>query len=65
MVVALEGGEAADYYASTFESDWTGPGSRSVPMAVLGVAAVAVALAALIARRIEFVGRDGVVGWQP
>jgi len=65
VVVALEGGEAADYYASTFESDWTGPGSRSVPMAVLGVAAVAVALAALIARRIEFVGRDGVVGWQP
>jgi len=65
VVVALEGGEAADYYASVFESDWTGPDQRSVPTAVLGVAAVTVAVAALVARRIEFVGRDGVVGWQP
>lgn len=65
VLVALEGGEAADYYASVFESDWSGPDPRSVPPAVVALAGVLVAAAALVARRIEFVGRDGVVGWQP
>jgi cardiolipin synthase len=65
VVVALESEEAADYYASVFESDWAETTSRSVPTALVSLAAVAVAVAALVARRIEFGGRDGVVGWQP
>ena len=65
VLLALEGGEAADYYASVFESDWSGPAGRSVPTALVGLAGVAVAAAALLARRIDVVGRDGVVGWQP
>jgi phosphatidylserine/phosphatidylglycerophosphate/cardiolipin synthase-like enzyme len=63
VVVALEGG-AADYYADVFAGDWSGPSRRSVPTALVGVAAVAVAAAALLARRIEIAGRDGVVGWE-
>ncbi len=65
VLVALEGGEVAGYYASVFSADWSGPSSRSVPTTVVALAAVAIAAAALVARRIEFVGRDGVVGWQP
>lgn len=65
VVLALAGGEAADYYATVFDDDWSGPDARSVPTALVGLAAVTVAAAALVARRVEFVGRDGVVGWQP
>ena len=65
MVVALEGGGAADYYASVFDDDWGGTEERPLPTALLGGAAVALAAAALVARRIEFGGREGTVGWQP
>jgi hypothetical protein len=65
VVLALAGGEAADYYADVFAGDWAGPSARSLPTALLGVAGVAIAAAALLARRIEIGGRDGVVGWRP
>ncbi len=64
VAVALEGAAVAGYYASVFRSDWSGPDDRSVPTAVVGAAAVCVAAAALVARRIEVGGREGVVGWQ-
>ncbi|PSP97746.1 phospholipase [Halobacteriales archaeon QS_1_68_44] len=65
VVVALEGGGAADYYASVFDDDWGGSEERPLPTALLGGAAVALAAAALVARGIEFGGREGTVGWQP
>jgi phosphatidylserine/phosphatidylglycerophosphate/cardiolipin synthase-like enzyme len=65
VVLSLAGGEAADYYADVFAGDWAGPSARSLPTALLGVAGVAIAAAALLARRIEIGGRDGVVGWRP
>ena len=65
VAVALEGSAVAGYYASVFRADWSGPDGRSVPTAIVGVAAVCVAAAALLVRRIEFGGREGVVGWQP
>ena len=65
VVVALEGGAAADYYASVFDDDWGGTEERPLPTALLGGAAVALAAAALVARGIEFGGREGTVGWQP
>ena len=65
VVVALEGGGAADYYASVFDDDWGGTEERPLPTALLGGAAVALAAAALVARGIEFGGREGTVGWQP
>lgn len=65
VLVALESGGAADYYAGVFESDWAGDTARSVPAGLLGGTAVALAGGLLAARRIEFVGRDGVVSeWQ-
>jgi phosphatidylserine/phosphatidylglycerophosphate/cardiolipin synthase-like enzyme len=65
VLVALEGEKAAAYYADVFESDWSADGERSLPAGLLGGVAVAVSGALLVARRIEFVGRDGVVtDWQ-
>jgi phosphatidylserine/phosphatidylglycerophosphate/cardiolipin synthase-like enzyme len=65
VLVALEGEKAAAYYAEVFESDWSGGGERSLPAGLLGGVAVAVCAALLVARRIEFVGRDGTVtDWQ-
>ena len=61
VLVALEGEEAAAYYAGVFESDWATDGERPVPAGLLGGVAVAVAAALLVARRIRFVGREGVV----
>ena len=67
VLVALEGEAAAGYYADVFESDWSGGdgGKDTVSAGLLGGVAVAVCGALLLARRIEFVGRDGVVtDWQ-
>jgi phosphatidylserine/phosphatidylglycerophosphate/cardiolipin synthase-like enzyme len=66
VAVALEGEAVAGYYARVFDSDWSASdGQRDVPAGLLGVVAVAIAGAALFARRIEFRGRDGVVtDWQ-
>lgn len=64
VAVAVEGEQAAAYYADVFETDWAAGGgedSRSLPAGLLGVVAVAVAAAMLAVRRIEFVGRDGVI----
>ena len=67
VLVKLDGGAAADYYAGVFESDWSaGPAAGgSLPAGLLGGVAVAVCGTLLVARKVEFVGRDGVVtDWQ-
>jgi phosphatidylserine/phosphatidylglycerophosphate/cardiolipin synthase-like enzyme len=65
VLVVLEGTAAAEYYAAVFESDWTEAERRRFPAGLLGAVAVAVAGGLLVARRIAFVGRDGVVtDWQ-
>lgn len=64
VAVAVEGEQVAAYYADVFETDWSAGGggdSRSLPAGLLGIVAVAVAAAMLAVRRIEFVGRDGVI----
>ncbi len=61
VVVALEGSEAADYYASVFESDWREGGQRAVPAGLLAAAAAAVGGGLVLLRKVEFVGRDGTV----
>ncbi|QLD88394.1 phospholipase [Natronomonas salina] len=67
VLVRLDGGSAADYYAGVFESDWaTGDAEEeSLPAGLLGGVAVAVCGILLVARKVTFVGRDGVVtDWQ-
>ena len=65
VLVALEGREAADYYASVFAADWGTDDRDSVPAGLLAGGAVAASGALLAIRRIEFVGRDGTVtDWQ-
>ncbi|MEF8806743.1 phospholipase D-like domain-containing protein [Natronomonas sp.] len=63
VVLALEGGAVATYYADVFRDDWskTGTTDRPLPAGLLGAVAVAGAGGLLIARKITFVGRDGVV----
>ena len=65
VLVALESAGAADYYASVFEADWDGTGSRPIPGGLLAAAAVAGSGGLLALRRLEFVGREGTVtDWQ-
>jgi cardiolipin synthase len=65
VLIALESDAAADYYAGVFTADWSDGGQRPIPAGVLGAVAVAGAGALLAAKRVEFVGRDGVVtDWQ-
>jgi phosphatidylserine/phosphatidylglycerophosphate/cardiolipin synthase-like enzyme len=62
VVVGLESAAAADYYAGVFEGDFSESGARRpLPTGVVGGVAVAISGALLLARRIEFVGRDGVI----
>ncbi len=63
VLVALEGPEAAAYYATVFEGDWdSGDGNdRPLPAGILAAAAAATAAALLLVRRIGFVGRNGVL----
>lgn len=64
VLLALEGSEAAGYYAAVFEDDWQGD-DRALPVGLPAAVAVGGAGALLLARRIEFVGRNGVVtDWQ-
>jgi phosphatidylserine/phosphatidylglycerophosphate/cardiolipin synthase-like enzyme len=65
VMVAVDGAEVADYYADVFASDWAEPSSRSLPTTLVGLAAVAIAAAALLARRINVAGPAGTVGWEP
>jgi phosphatidylserine/phosphatidylglycerophosphate/cardiolipin synthase-like enzyme len=67
VLVALEGEGVAGYYADVFASDWSAGGREpSLPVGLLGGVAVAVSGGLLVARKVEFVGRDGVVSdWQP
>mgnify|MGYP006279382047 CR=1 FL=1 len=61
VLVALEGSEAAGYYAEVFEGDWKGGGDgRALPAGLLAAVAVGGAGALLLARRMEFLGREGV-----
>lgn len=65
VLVALESTGAADYYASVFEADWDGTGSRPIPGGLLAAAAVAGSGGLLALRRLEFVGRgETVTDWQ-
>jgi len=61
VVVALEGSEAADYYAAVFEGDWSEAGQRAVPAGLLAAAAAAGGGGLVVLRRLEFVGREGAV----
>ena len=65
LLVALEGSEPAEYYASVFESDWSGDERRAIPAGVLAVVAVAGSGTLLLLRRIEFVGKaEPVTDWK-
>ncbi|WP_049939579.1 phospholipase D-like domain-containing protein [Natronomonas pharaonis] len=68
VLVALRGEPAADYYAAVFDDDWhgdDGASSRSVPAGILGAVAVGIAVALLVVRQFEFVGRNGTLtDWQ-
>lgn len=65
VLVALESAGAADYYASVFEADWDGTGSRPIPGGLLAAAAVAGSGGLLALRRLKFVGRgETVTDWQ-
>lgn len=66
VLVALDGEAVAGYYADVFASDWSAGGTEpSLPVGLLGGVAVAVSGGLLVARKVEFVGRDGVVtDWQ-
>lgn len=63
IVVVLEGTGVAGFYVDVFESDWTTGADEhpSLPTTLAGVVAVSVSGVLLLARRIEFVGRDGVL----
>ncbi|WP_336136463.1 phospholipase D-like domain-containing protein [Natronomonas amylolytica] len=63
VVVALEEKRVAAYYVDVFEDDWSKAGAtgRPLPAGLLGAVAVAGAGGLLVARKITFVGRDGVV----
>lgn len=61
VVVALEGEEIAAYYADVFRDDWSESPDRPLPAGLLGAVAVAGAGGLLVARKITFVDRDGVV----
>jgi cardiolipin synthase len=63
VVVALEGEAVAAYYADVFDDDWSNErtADRPLPAGLLGAVAVAGAGGLLVARKITFVGRDGVV----
>ena len=64
VLLALKGADAATYYATVFEDDWDGD-DRSLPAGLLAAVAVGGAGVLLVARRIQFVGRNGVVSdWQ-
>lgn len=67
VLLELEGESVAGYYAEVFADDWSEgrSGSRSIPAGLLGAVAVALSGVLLLARRIEAVGRAGVVDdWQ-
>lgn len=65
VLIALEGSEAAAYYATVFRNDWNGGEGRAVPAGVFGAVAVAASGALLALRRIKFVGRsETVTDWQ-
>lgn len=64
VLVALEGPDAASYYASVFEDDWADGSDRTVPAGVLAAAAAAASGALLLFRRLSFVGRETVTDWQ-
>jgi cardiolipin synthase len=63
VVVGLEGHAVAAYYVDVFEDDWSNErtADRPLPAGLLGAVAVAGAGGLLVARKITFVGRDGVV----
>jgi cardiolipin synthase len=63
VVLALDGEAVAAYYAEVFHDDWSEAGTRDrpLPAGLLGAVAVAGAGGLLVARKITFVGRDGVV----
>lgn len=64
VLLALKGTDAATYYATVFEDDWDGD-DRSLPAGLLAAVAVGGAGVLLVARRIQFVGRNGMVSdWQ-
>lgn len=60
VLLALEDTEAAGYYATVFEGDWRNE-NRPLPAGLLAAIAVGGAGTLLLARRIRFVGRKGLV----
>ncbi len=64
VLVALEGSEPADYYASVFEDDWD-DGERDLPAGLLAAVAAGGAGALLVVRRIDVIGRtEPLTDWQ-
>ncbi|MDR9382656.1 MAG: hypothetical protein RI560_13430, partial [Natronomonas sp.] len=65
VIVALEGDEAAAYYATVFTSDWRDRTKRPVPAGLFAASAVAISGALLVVRRMRFVGEAEVItDWQ-
>lgn len=65
VVVALEGPEAATYYATVFQGDWGAADRPAMPAGLFAAVAVSGSGALLVIRRIEFVGRQQTVSeWQ-
>lgn len=62
IVVVLQGTGVAEFYVDVFESDWTTGTDEHPPLptTLVGVV-VSVSRVLLLARRIEFVGCDGVL----
>ncbi len=64
VLVALEGSEAATYYASVFEDDWESD-DRSFPGGLLAAVVAGASGALLALRRIEFVGEaETLTDWR-
>lgn len=64
VLLALEGPEAAAYYAAVFEDDWESE-DRSLPAGLLAAVAGGGAGALLLVRRIGFVGkREVLTDWR-
>jgi phosphatidylserine/phosphatidylglycerophosphate/cardiolipin synthase-like enzyme len=65
IIVALDGDEAATYYATVFTSDWRDRTKRPVPAGLFAASAVAISGALLVVRRMRFVGEAEVItDWQ-
>lgn len=67
VAVVLEGADVTAYYRNVFETDRMSKGDHpSLSRSLVGVLGVVVSAGLLVARRIEFVGRDGALtDWKP